>query len=77
MHIWWGRILMALGVINGGLGLKLAREDNGPIIAYAVIAGVIYSGYLGYKLWRFFYHGTPAVGKEEGNPAANGRRTVV
>jgi hypothetical protein len=75
VHIWWGRILMALGVINGGLGLKLAREDSGPMIAYGVIAGVAYAGYLGFKVCRFFHHGTRALDKE-GNPAANriGRR---
>ncbi|KAK3300505.1 uncharacterized protein B0H64DRAFT_17036 [Chaetomium fimeti] len=65
VHIWWGRILMALGVINGGLGLRLAREDNGPIIAYGTIAGVVYCGYLAYKVYRFLGHVGPAVDKEE------------
>lgn len=70
VHIWWGRILTALGVINGGLGLRLAREDSGPMIAYGVIAGVVYAGYFGLKAGRFFYYGTSAVDKE-GNPAGN------
>jgi hypothetical protein len=67
VHIWWGRVLMALGVINGGVGLKLVEEDNGPIIAYGVISGVIFLGYIGYKTCRFFHHGTDTRGAKEGN----------
>lgn len=58
VHIWWGRILMVLGVINGGLGLQLANEEDGPIIAYSVISGVVFLGYLAYKLCQFFRRGT-------------------
>ncbi|KAH6619248.1 putative carbohydrate binding protein, partial [Chaetomium sp. MPI-SDFR-AT-0129] len=60
IHIWWGRLLMALGVINGGLGLKLAKEENGPVIAYGVGAGVVYLAYIGYKTGVFFRDGTSA-----------------
>ncbi|KAM0424715.1 hypothetical protein ACHAPT_010025 [Fusarium lateritium] len=47
VHIWFGRILMILGIINGGLGLQLASSSNGYIIAYSVIAGIaalVYTG---------------------------------
>ncbi|KAK4251800.1 hypothetical protein C7999DRAFT_10436 [Corynascus novoguineensis] len=64
VHIWWGRILMVLGVINGGLGLKVAREEEGPVIAYGVISGVVFSGYLGYKLCHFFRRGRAGADKE-------------
>lgn len=44
-HLWVGRIAIALGIINGGLGLKLAdsmgMSSKGGIIAYSVIAGVV------------------------------------
>ncbi|KAF5006082.1 hypothetical protein FDECE_7523 [Fusarium decemcellulare] len=40
VHIWFGRILMILGIINGGLGLQLASSSKGYIIAYSVIAGI-------------------------------------
>jgi hypothetical protein len=32
---------MALGIVNGGLGLKLAANTNGGKIAYGVVAGGI------------------------------------
>ncbi|KAL2158046.1 hypothetical protein VTH06DRAFT_4856 [Thermothelomyces fergusii] len=71
VHIWWGRILMGLGVVNGGLGLKLAREADGPVIAYSVISGVVFLGYLGYKLCRFFRLGTSHTHKTASDgPAA-------
>ncbi|KAK7719730.1 hypothetical protein SLS64_001910 [Diaporthe eres] len=44
-HIWWGRIWLVLGVINGGLGLQLAGSSNSLIIAYSVIAVVMYLVY--------------------------------
>lgn len=47
VHIWFGRILMILGIINGGLGLQLASSSKGYIIAYSVIAGIaalLYTG---------------------------------
>lgn len=51
-HIWLGRIIITLGIINGGLGLKYARElpldrpSNGAIIAYGVLAGVMWLLYV-------------------------------
>jgi hypothetical protein len=56
-HIWWGRLLMVLGVINGGLGLQLAGASDGPIIAYSVVAGIIFVGYAGFKIRGFSQHG--------------------
>jgi len=42
-HIWGGRILITLGMINGGLGLKLAdNATRGECIAYGVIAGLMW-----------------------------------
>jgi hypothetical protein len=43
-HIWFGRILIALGIINGGLGFKLAETmgqgSNSGKIAYSVLAAI-------------------------------------
>lgn len=50
-HIWWGRALNLLGVINGGLGLQLANASNTLIIAYSVIAAVIFLLYAIIKVW--------------------------
>jgi len=46
-HIWWGRAVVTLGAINGGLGLQLAdipmiNETRKGQIAYGVVAGVIW-----------------------------------
>jgi hypothetical protein len=50
-HLWLGRILITLGMINGGLGLLLASDapaftgiapSQGQIIAYGVIAGIMW-----------------------------------
>ena len=44
-HIWYGRILMLCGIINGGLGLKLAANTKKGKIAYGVVAGAVVVGY--------------------------------
>ncbi|KAI1347384.1 hypothetical protein F5Y01DRAFT_295334 [Xylaria sp. FL0043] len=46
-HIWYGRILIVLGIVNGGLGLQLAGASHSLVIAYAVVAAVISSAYIG------------------------------
>jgi hypothetical protein len=46
LHIWYGRALMILAAVNGGLGLKLADNSRGGTIAYSVIAGVFGAGYI-------------------------------
>ncbi|KAI1208913.1 uncharacterized protein F4807DRAFT_104065 [Annulohypoxylon truncatum] len=42
LHLWLGRLTLTLGIINGGLGLRLARASQGVIIAYAVVAGLVW-----------------------------------
>jgi hypothetical protein len=42
-HIWLGRILVTLGMVNGGLGLLLGGDSTrGEKIAYGVISGFIW-----------------------------------
>ncbi|KAH9861239.1 hypothetical protein IAQ61_010976 [Plenodomus lingam] len=45
-HIWVGRLAVTLGIINGGLGLRLAdsmrMSSRGGMIAYGVIAGLVW-----------------------------------
>ncbi|KAL7923968.1 hypothetical protein ACQKWADRAFT_288404 [Trichoderma austrokoningii] len=40
LHQWYGRSLMIIGIVNGGLGLQLGDAPNRYIIAYSVVAGV-------------------------------------
>ncbi|KAK2627051.1 hypothetical protein QTJ16_004226 [Diplocarpon rosae] len=46
VHIWYGRILMLLAVVNGGLGLQLAANSHNGEIAYGVVAGVVGVAYV-------------------------------
>jgi hypothetical protein len=47
-HLWLGRIVITLGMINGGLGLLFATEtgffapSTGQIVAYGVVAGIMW-----------------------------------
>lgn len=45
MHIWYGRSLLILGIICGGLGLKLARNTKGGEIVYGILAGLVAMSY--------------------------------
>lgn len=40
-HVWFGRSLIVLGIINGGLGLVLAANTTAGEILYGVIAGLM------------------------------------
>ena len=51
MHTWLGRTLLALGMINGGIGLMLAENTTGGEIAYGVVAGVMGSVYIAVVIW--------------------------
>ncbi|ESZ99321.1 hypothetical protein SBOR_0283 [Sclerotinia borealis F-4128] len=42
-HVWWGRAILSLGIINGGLGLRLADNSKKGEIAYGVIAGFMWT----------------------------------
>lgn len=46
-HIWMGRVLITLGMIQGGLGLLFSdNATRGENIAYGVIAGVIWVSWI-------------------------------
>lgn len=40
-HIWFGRFLIALGMIQGGIGLWLAANSPGGEKVYGALAGII------------------------------------
>lgn len=46
LHCWYGRALMIIGIVNGGLGLQLGNVATRYIIAYSVVAGVTTLFYL-------------------------------
>lgn len=45
-HIWYGRALLIMGVVNGGLGLQLADAPRKFVIVYSVLAGVMFLVYV-------------------------------
>ncbi|KAJ5153503.1 cellobiose dehydrogenase [Penicillium canariense] len=50
LHQWFGRSMIILGIINGGLGFRLTGiglsiAPTGAVIAYSVVAGVFGIGY--------------------------------
>ncbi|KAF7125598.1 hypothetical protein CNMCM5793_001837 [Aspergillus hiratsukae] len=57
VHVWLGRILIVLGMVNGGLGLKLADNTHGVKIAYAVVAGVCGGMYLVWVIYPLKWTG--------------------
>ncbi|CAI4216318.1 unnamed protein product [Parascedosporium putredinis] len=46
VHIWYGRVLLLVGVVNGGIGLRMAGSPSPFVIAYAVLAAVIGAAYV-------------------------------
>ncbi|KAF2471188.1 uncharacterized protein BDR25DRAFT_223363, partial [Lindgomyces ingoldianus] len=74
VHVWLGRGLMAIGTINGGIGIKLASETDKSKtagIAYGIIAGLVFAVYLGVWFWsRRQRRGEAGKTETSGNEAA-------
>lgn len=45
-HVWLGRVILTLGIINGGLGFMLADNTRTGPIAYGVIAAIFFAVYV-------------------------------
>ncbi|EEH34493.2 hypothetical protein PAAG_05542 [Paracoccidioides lutzii Pb01] len=41
IHVWYGRFLTILGIVNEGLGLQLAGNPEAGTIVYGVVAGLV------------------------------------
>jgi len=52
-HVWWGRAIITLGIINGGFGLQLADNTRGGEIAYGVVAGVMWCLWMAVIIFGF------------------------
>jgi len=55
VHVWAGRVLITIGMINGGLGLLLSADGTrSDYIAYGVVAGsiwVLFGGVSAHRDW--------------------------
>jgi hypothetical protein len=70
IHIWYGRVLMALGIVTGGLGLALAGEtfDGAFAIAYTVVAAVLGVAYIAAAVWGIVKRRRSGTSSSEGSP---------
>lgn len=41
LHLWDGRIAIVLGIVNGGLGLRLAGARDTLKLAYTIVAAIL------------------------------------
>ncbi|UNI14773.1 hypothetical protein JDV02_001370 [Purpureocillium takamizusanense] len=54
VHIWYGRALIVIGVVNGGLGLQLAGSSQTFVTAYIVVSAVVAAAYLALSAFALF-----------------------
>ena len=68
VHIWWGRVLILLGIVNGGTGLRLSMASDSLIIAYSVVAAIMFFLYAISKVLASIRKrkASRRVGKEQG-----------
>ena len=52
LHVWLGRLIITLGIINGGLGLRLSADTTNGEIIYGAFAGLIWFLWVGLTVWR-------------------------
>ncbi|KAL7628365.1 hypothetical protein AAE478_002567 [Parahypoxylon ruwenzoriense] len=53
-HIWYGRALMTMSIINGGLGISLASGSRTFLIAYSVVSGSMFVTYVAAAMYGMF-----------------------
>lgn len=76
-HIWLGRIIVTLGIINGGFGLQLAGNSNSGNIAYSVIGGVIWVVYVACAIWGEMKKAKQNKARGESNASSFGNTTIA
>ncbi|KAL2131501.1 hypothetical protein VTI74DRAFT_4966 [Chaetomium olivicolor] len=52
MHLFNGRLVITLGIINGGLGLWMAGASRGHKIAYIALSSILWSAWMGFAIWH-------------------------
>ncbi|KAF9879927.1 integral membrane protein [Colletotrichum karsti] len=75
VHIWYGRALMILGIINGGLGLQLASTPTRYVIAYSVVAAVLGVMWLGAAVWGETRR-TPRMKQEHSHESSESQQRI-
>lgn len=61
-HVWWGRAVVTLGIINGGFGLQLTDNSRASEVGYGIGAAIIWCLWMAVILTAFM----KSKGKHEG-----------
>ncbi|KAF4864256.1 Cellobiose dehydrogenase [Colletotrichum siamense] len=75
VHIWYGRALMILGIINGGLGLQLANTPTRYVVAYSVPAAILGVMWLGAGVWGEMRR-TPRMKQEHSHESSESQQRI-
>ena len=51
VHVWFGRTVLVIGIVNGGLGLWLAGNTVSGKIVYGALAGAVGVMYIAFACW--------------------------
>jgi hypothetical protein len=73
-HIWWGRAIVALGIVNGGLGLQLSDNTVHGKILYGCIAGLFWLLWMMVIVVAFFRSRTMQDGETSEKVFSSGNR---
>ncbi|OBT74504.1 hypothetical protein VF21_06924 [Pseudogymnoascus sp. 05NY08] len=65
LHCWYGRAIIILAIVNGGLGLQMVGNSRGGEIAWGVMAGVALLAYLGASAYSVKGNKTPRKVKDK------------
>lgn len=72
IHLWIGRLMITLGIINGGLGLRFADNASvGAKVVYGVIAGLVWIAWIAAAI----FGEVKQLRKSRDPPAYSGRST--
>jgi len=63
MHVWFGRAIMILAVVNGGVGIQYAANSVPGEKGFGVVAGVGGLAYIGVLIWVWMTGGRKAEGR--------------
>jgi hypothetical protein len=62
--VWFGRVIMILAVVNGGVGIQYAANSVPGEKGYGVVAGVGGLAYIAVLIWVYVTGGRKAEGRK-------------
>jgi hypothetical protein len=55
--VWFGRIIMILAIVNGGLGIQYAENAVSGEKGFGVVTGIFGLAYIGAVVWAYARNG--------------------